>query len=428
MRKIGVAILGLGTVGSGAYEILTKNVERFKRIYSCDVEVVSVLERSSERIKALQVPEEKVAKDIVEIALNPEIEIVVETVGGNGIAKEFVISCLEGGKTVVTANKEMIAKNFRALHKLAKNNNAGLYYEATCVGGTPVIRTLIESMQGNDVESLMGIVNGTTNYILTKMSDEGISYEEALKQAQQLGFAEFDPTADVDGFDASYKLSILSSLAFNGEISTDNIFREGISMIKKEDIAYGKELGYTLKLLAIGKKTEKGIEARVHPTFIKNSNPLASVKGSFNALKIVGDAVGDIMLYGRGAGALPTGSAIVSDIIFASKFLDSGHFYPTETKAYRETHFEFTNDFDCRYYIRMLVEDKAGVLALVGKLMAESDVSITEVIQKGEAPDGLIPIIITTHKTAESKIQNFIKNAKSHEQINDIVSMIRIEK
>ncbi|MEG1806434.1 MAG: homoserine dehydrogenase, partial [Clostridia bacterium] len=240
--------------------------------------------------------------------------------------------------------------------------------------------------------------------------------------------AEFDPSADVEGFDASYKLSILSSLAFNGEVSTDNIFREGISTIQKEDINYGKELGYTLKLLAIGKKTEKGIEARVHPTFIKNSNPLASVKGSFNALKIVGDAVGDIMLYGRGAGSLPTGSAIVSDILYASKFLDYGHYYPTETKAYKHNVFNFTNDFECSYYIRMLVEDKTGVLAIVGQLLAENDVSITEVIQKGEAPDGLIPIIITTHKTSESKIQNTLTNAKNYSQINKIVSVIRIEK
>ncbi|MEG2116275.1 MAG: homoserine dehydrogenase [Clostridia bacterium] len=428
MRKIGVAILGLGTVGSGTYEILTKNRERMKQVYSYDVEVVAVMDKSEERLMALQIPEEKVAKSIMEIALNPEIDIVVEVIGGIGVAKEFVITCLEGGKTVVTANKEMIAKNFKQLHRLAKDNNAGLYYEATCVGGTPVIRTLIDSMQGNDIESLMGIVNGTTNYILTKMSDEGLSYEDALKEAQRLGFAEFDPSADVEGFDASYKLSILSSLAFNGEVSTDNIFREGISTIQKEDINYGKELGYTLKLLAIGKKTEKGIEARVHPTFIKNGNPLASVKGSFNALKIVGDAVGDIMLYGRGAGSLPTGSAIVSDILYASKFLDYGHYYPTETKAYKHNVFNFTNDFECSYYIRMLVEDKTGVLAIVGQLLAENDVSITEVIQKGEAPDGLIPIIITTHKTSESKIQNTLTNAKNYSQINKIVSVIRIEK
>ncbi len=428
MRTIGVAILGLGTVGGGTYDIITKSHQRILDVYDLDVNVVSVVDNNKTRLEQLGIPKELRAKNIMEVALSPDVDIVVETIGGCGVAKEFVIACLECGKTVVTANKEMVAKNFKQLHELAEKHNAGFYYEASCVGGTPVIRTIIDSMQGNEIQSITGIVNGTTNYILSKMSDEGKDYIEVLLEAQKLGFAELDPTADVEGFDAMYKLSILSSLAFNGEVSIDDIFREGISNLSKEDMAYGKELGYTAKLLAIGKRTEKGVELRVHPTFIKNSHQLASVKGSFNALQIVGDAVGDIMLYGRGAGALPTGSAIVSDVIFAAKNIEGTHYYPTLTKAYKNTKFEIAKDFESSYFLKIYVEDKAGVLAKVGELLADANVSITEVNQKSEMKNGYIPIIVTTHKTLESNIQKVIANAKNYEGIYSIASVIRIEK
>lgn len=429
MKEIGVAILGLGTVGGGTYEILTKNHEKIKQQANVDIKILAVMDLNEARLDELGVPKEIRYKNIAQIAMSSSINIVIETIGGTGIAKKFVLDCLRGGKTVVTANKELIAKDFVELHSTAKHANAGLYYEASCAGGTPVIRVLNDSMQANNIESIIGIVNGTTNYILSKMSDEGRSFQDVLKEAQDLGYAELNASADVDAFDATYKLSILSQLAFHGEIGIDKIFRQGISEIKSEDIQYGKELGYVIKLLAIGKNIDGKIEARVHPTFIPKSNPLASIAGSFNAINIVGDNVGDIMLYGRGAGALPTGSAIVSDVVYASKFvINNEHFYPTRTKAWKHTNFDYSDDFECSYYARLVVEDRAGALAKVGEIMKNVDVSIYEVIQKGQYSDGSVPLIITTHKTCESKMQKAIELANECEEIREVASIIRIEK
>ena len=318
MKKVGVAILGLGVVGGGTYQILTEHREFYQRTQDVDIVVESVLELNRERARSLGVPEEKIASNIAEIVSNPDVNIVVEVIGGIDAAREFVLAALNAGKTVVTSNKELFCKYSHELERAAKRQNAGLYFEASCVGGVPIIRTLLDGVQANVITSMMGIINGTTNYILSKMTDEGSSYEDCLKEAQRLGYAEANPTADVEGFDAAYKLSILSSLAFHTKVPFSKVFREGITGVSKEDIADGKTMGYVLKLLAIGKQSHDGIEVRVHPTFVRKDHPLAAVNDSFNAVYLTGDSVGDVMLYGRGAGALPTGSAIVSDIIYAA--------------------------------------------------------------------------------------------------------------
>ena len=349
MKKVGVAILGLGTVGGGTYQILKEKKEYFAKYHCLDVTVESVLEINEERLNRLGVDPAIVTKNIAEVVGNPNVDIVVELIGGIEPAKNFILTALKHGKTVVTANKELIAKYWHEIEETAKACNSGFYYEASCVGGVPIIRTLTESMQANEVESIKGIINGTTNYILTKMTDEGLDFDEVLKEAQKKGYAEANPTADVDGFDAAYKLSILSSLAFNVKVPLEKVYREGISKVTKEDISLGKELGYTLKLLAIGKRTSAGIEVRVHPAFIKNDHPLASVKGSFNAVFLMGDNVGEIMLYGKGAGSLPTGSAVVSDIIFAANRQD--HFYvPFINSKEGEKGVKFNDDFSCELY------------------------------------------------------------------------------
>jgi homoserine dehydrogenase len=280
-------------------------------------------------------------------------------------------------------------------------------------------------MQANKILSIKGIINGTTNYILTKMAYEGSSYEEALKEAQRLGYAEFDPTADVEGFDATYKLSILSSLAFNKKICIENVYREGITGINKEDIAYGKEMGYTLKLLGIGKDTEKGVEVRVHPTFVKNDNPLASVNDSFNAVHLVGDAVGEIMLYGRGAGALPTGSAIVSDVIFAAKHNE--YFYANfENNAKGNKATKFAPDFTSKYYIRLSVDDKPGVLAKIAGQFSKNGLSISEVKQVSLADDKA-QIIIITHECGEKLVKKTLDKIKSLAEVDGVKGVIRME-
>ena len=425
LKKAGVAILGLGVVGGGTYQILTEKREYFKKTQGVDITVEAVLELNKDRALSLGVEESKIASSIEEIVSNPNVDIVVEVIGGTGVAKTFVTKALMSGKTVVTSNKELFAKHWPELEEEAKKMNAGLFFEASCVGGVPIIRTLQDGMQANKILSIKGIINGTTNYILTKMANEGSSYEEALKEAQRLGYAEFNPTADVEGFDATYKLSILSSLAFNKKICIENVYREGITSVTKEDIAQGKEMGYTLKLLGIGKDTDKGVEVRVHPTFVKNDNPLASVNDSFNAVHLVGDAVGEIMLYGRGAGALPTGSAIVSDVIFAAK--RDEYFYAcfeNNAKGNKET--KFVSDFSSKYYIRLTVADQAGVLSKVAGAFAKNNLSLAEVKQVA-AGEGMAEIVIITHECSESAVKKTLEKLSESEVVDKVNSMIRME-
>ena len=425
MKKAGVAILGLGVVGGGTYQILTEKREYFKKTQGVDVTVESVLELNVERALALGVEREKIASSIEEVVTNPNVDIVVEVIGGTTVAKNFVLQALNSGKSVVTSNKELFAKHWPELEAAAKKMRVGLFYEASCVGGVPIIRTLHEGMQANKISCIKGIINGTTNYILTKMANEGSSYEEALKQAQKLGYAEFNPTADVEGFDATYKLSILSSLAFNTKVCIENVYREGITQINKEDISLGRELGYTLKLLGIGKDTENGIEVRVHPTFVPNDSPLASVNDSFNAVYIVGDSVGEIMLYGRGAGALPTGSAIVSDVIFAIKH-DEYFYAPFKNDARGNKATKFAKDFTSQYYIRLAVKDQPGVLSKVAGSFSKLGLSIKEVKQIACA-DGEAQIIIITHVCAEKLVKQALAKIAELPVTHEIKGMIRIE-
>lgn len=425
MKKVGVAILGLGVVGGGTYEILTKNREFYQKTQNVDITVESVLELNKERALSLGVPEENIASNIYEVVSNPAVDIVVEVIGGCGVAKEFVLDALNAGKSVVTSNKELFCKYSHELERAAKRNNAGLFFEASCVGGVPIIRTLLDGLQANNIKSMMGIVNGTTNFILTKMTNEGASYEEVLKEAQRLGYAEANPAADVEGFDSTYKLSILSSLAFHTKVPYTKIYREGITHITPEDIQAANELGYVIKLLAIGKQTEEGIEVRVHPAYVKKSHPLASVNDSFNAVYITGDAVDDVMLYGRGAGALPTGSAIVSDVIFAATHKDIK--YSTfKNTAEAEKGVKFVTNFESAYYLRLSVKDKAGVLAKTASIFAKTGISIVEMIQKQTKEGEIVPLIFVTHNTHELSVRKAVEKLKECEDVISVDSVIRV--
>ena len=423
MKKIGVAILGLGVVGGGTYRILTEHREFYRKTQNVDVEVTSVLETSRSRAESLAVPPEKIAVNIAEVVCNPDVNIVVECIGGISAAKEYVLAALNAGKSVVTSNKELYAKFSHELERAAKRHNAGLFFEASCVGGVPIIRTLLDGLQGNKISSLIGIINGTTNYILTKMTNEGMSYEAALAEAKKLGYAEADPTSDVEGFDAAYKLSILASLAFHTKVPFTNVFREGITNLSKEDVEDGKQLGYTLKLLAIGKRTDAGIEVRVHPTFVRKDHPLASVADAFNAVFVEGDAVGEVMLYGRGAGSLPTGSAIVSDIIYAATHSDVK--YSTfKNDAEAEKDVTFADDFMSAYYLRLSVADESGVLAKIASVFGKYHISIVEMIQR-EKEGGKASIVLVTHETHELAIKNSVEKINSTE-IATVESVLRV--
>lgn len=426
VKKVGVAILGLGVVGGGTYQTIVGHHDFYLKTQQIDLTVEMVLDKSAERLDQLGIPQEIRAGSIEEVVANPGVDIVVETIGGIGVAKAFVLAALRDGKTVVTSNKELICKFSHELEEVAKRTGCGLYYEASCVGGVPIIRTLLDGVQANCVQKMMGIVNGTTNYILTKMSNEGADYAETLKEAQRLGYAEFDPTNDVEGFDSTYKLSILASMAFHTKVPYTNIFREGISKIDTQDIANGKELGYTLKLLAIGKNSEKGVEVRVHPTFIPSTHPLASVNDSFNAVYLTGDAVDDIMLYGRGAGALPTASAVVSDVIYAATHSEVK--YSTfRNKATAEKGTKFVSDFSSAYYFRLSVEDKAGVLSKISSIFAKQDISIVEISQRAKAAgETRVPLIIITHKTNESAVKKAVAKIEESDYAT-VGAVIRVE-
>ena len=425
MKNVGVAILGLGVVGSGTYKILRDHREFYKETQGVDLSVEGVLEIRKEKALALGIEESKIYDNIAEIVSNPNVDIVVEVIGGVEPAKSFVLAALHSGKTVVTSNKELFCKYWHELEKAAKRTNAGLYFEASCVGGVPIIRTLIDAMQANVISNLTGIINGTTNYILTRMTREGANYQDVLKDAQKLGYAEANPSADVEGYDAAYKLSILSSLAFHKKVPLDKIYREGITEIQSCDIAYGDELGYTLKLLAIGKNGEKGIEVRVHPAFIRKDHPLASVNDSFNAVFLKGDSVGDIMLYGRGAGDLPTGSAIVSDVIYAATHSDVKYATFKNTQQ-AEPGVKFVNDFRSRYYIRFTAKDRAGVLAKVAGILAKYNISISDLIQKGEGCENL-PIILITHETNEYSVRRALEKIGMLDDVVSVDATIRVE-
>ncbi|MCR4661072.1 MAG: homoserine dehydrogenase [Clostridia bacterium] len=423
MKKVGVALLGLGTVGGGTYRILVNNHDAIKKNDGVDIEIRHILEKDISKAEKLGADVSIVGTDINAVINDPDTKIVAEFFGGIEPAKTFLIKCLLAGKSIVTANKELFSKHWPELEAAAKNGKAGLYFEASCVGGVPIIRTLTQSMQGNNINSLYGIVNGTTNYILSKMSDEGLEYADVLKEAQRLGYAEANPSADVDGFDSMYKLSILSSLAFRTKVPINQIYREGISNITKDDIKFGKELGYTLKLLAISKKVDGKIEARVHPTFIKNDHPLASVKGSFNGVFINGDNVGDIMLYGKGAGDLPTGSAIVSDIVFAAN--QSKPQYTSFKNTNDVSDKGFSKNFICKYFLRLTVVDQAGVLSKISSILAKNKVSVNLMQQKNKEDKALL--IFLVHKTHEKDLQKAISEIEKLSCVDSVDSIIRVE-
>ena len=331
MKKVGIAILGLGVVGSGTYKILTEHRDFYKQVHGIDFKVENVLERNRARALSLGVAAENIASNMAEICSNSEVDIVVEVMGGVEPAKSFVLAALNAGKSVVTSNKELFCKYSHELEKAAKKNNCGLFFEASCVGGVPVIRTLLDNLQGNKITSMIGIINGTTNYILTRMIRAGLSFDMALKEAQQNGYAEADPTADVEGHDACRKICILASLAFGKHIYPEQAPSEGIRGVSLADVAYAESCGRKIKLLGRAIRGDDGkIRAFVAPHLVNGANPLAGVEDVFNAITVKGNAIGDVMFYGRGAGKLPTASAVVADVMDAArnkdqpKYLDWG--------------------------------------------------------------------------------------------------------
>lgn len=418
MQKKKIAIMGLGTVGGGAYDILTQNRDYIMSTQGLDISVAAILDRDERPLEMRGIDRALFRSSIDALAADKDIDLVIETMGGVEPAKTFIIKLLNAGKSVVTANKELLAKHWGELEPIAKRNGVGLFFEASCVGGVPVIRALGESMQGDRIQSVYGIINGTTNYILSKMSVDGIDYAAALAEAQKLGFAEADPKSDVEGYDAAYKLSLLASLAFHKNIPYSEVYREGITGITGKDIKNAHALGYEIKLLAIGKRDGERIEARVHPVLVSASHPLAAVSGAYNAVYLNGDCVGDLMFYGAGAGARPTGSAIVSDTVKALK--DKPRYLTVTGGAPK-----FADNFVSGYYMCVNVDDKPGVLGKICTVLSDNGVSIKSALQREPIGDATT-LLLLTHHAREHSFMRALDGIKELDCVRAVESMIRV--
>jgi len=422
------AILGFGTVGSGVYRVLTENGKQITHREGIEIAVKRILVRDFEHEPNLGLaPRDVFTTSFDDIAEDADIGIVIECMGGIEPARTFILKALGAGKTVVTSNKEVMSKYWPEFEQAAKATGAGLYLEATVGGGIPILRTILNSMQANNISRVMGIINGTTNYILTQMTECGQSFEDALRDAQSLGYAEANPTADVEGYDAMYKLSILSSMAFHAHMPIEVIYREGITKLTKADFETAQLLGYQIKLLAIGKKEGNRIEVRVHPTMIPSAHPLASVRGVFNAIFLTGNAVDDVMLYGRGAGCMPTASAVVSDVIYACHAENKHQYMTFFNSANMSSEIELVKDFACTYCVRLHVADQPGTMAAIAGVFAEHGVSLKSVVQLGQSDGESSHITFLTHLAHEFAVQEALEEIRSLDCVDEIESLIRVE-
>ncbi len=423
---INIGLLGCGTVGGGVVKLLAKNQEIIAKKTGAEIMIKKVLEKDKQKCLQLGLDPSFITSDFEEIINDESIDIVVELMGGIEPAFSFVIAAMNKGKHVVTANKDMIAIKGKELFETAEANHVDFYFEASVAGGIPIVYPLKQSLAGNHIEEVIGILNGTTNYILTKMSQEGRDYHEVLAEAQALGYAESDPTADVCGWDAARKIAILSSIAFNSRVTLDDVYVEGITAVCPQDILYANELGYVVKLLAIAKEVDGKIQARVHPAFIPFKHPLAFVNDVFNAVFVRGDAVGEIMHYGRGAGEMPTASAVLGDIIEVARNMA----YHTNARigctCYEDKAILPISELNAQYYIRMTVRDRPGVLAGIAGVFGNNEVSIATVLQK-TSRENMAELILITHTVKEKDLQDSLTVLKGMSIVGAINNVVRLE-
>ena len=425
MDNIKVAILGIGTVGTGTYKIIKNQKDEFPYKTGSNIEVSKILVRDKSK-KREGIDENLITDSWEDIINDDSISIVIEVMGGIEPAKTYITEALKKGKSVVTANKDLIASYGGELLDLAKENKCDILFEAAVAGGIPIIRPLKECLASNKVEEVMGIVNGTTNFILSKMTDEGMEFDEALKLAQKLGYAEADSTADVEGYDAGRKIAIMASIAFNSRVKFDDVYTEGISNISAKDIKYAKELDCEIKLLGVASNTDDGIEARVHPMLIPNDHPLAGVKDSFNAVFVRGDSVGDTMFYGKGAGELPTASAIVGDVIDVARNIHFGCCGRIGCTCYKNLPIKTIDDIYSKYFVRLQIVDKSGVLASVLSVLGKNDVSIYQLMQKKKRDNNFAEIVLVTDKVKEKNLRDSIKELEDMPVVHKVSKVIRV--
>ncbi|WP_299256250.1 homoserine dehydrogenase [uncultured Kushneria sp.] len=432
MEPVKVGICGLGTVGSGTFNVLVRNAQDIERRAGRAIVVEQIgARRDSPQVDLTGI---NVTRDVFEVARNPDIDVVVELIGGYDVARELVLEAIRHGKHVVTANKALIAVHGNEIFRAAAEQGVIVAFEAAVAGGIPVIKSLREGLGANRIQWVAGIINGTGNYILTHMRDEGRAFEDVLAEAQALGYAEADPTFDVEGIDAAHKLTILASIAYGVPLQFERAYTEGISRITFDDVKQADALGYIIKHLGISKRTDDGIELRVHPALIPKERLLANVHGVKNAIEVMGDAVGPTLYYGAGAGAEPTASAVVADLLDVARDMATHHDYRTPYLAFsgivegdESLPILPMENIVTAYYLRLLAVDRPGVLARVATILAEQGVSIEALIQKEATEGELVPIIITTHRTREANMNEAIRQLEALADIAGPVTRIRIE-
>jgi len=433
MKPINVGLLGIGTVGGGTFTVLQRNAEEITRRAGRPIRITVVADKNVELAKKVTGGACRVTDDAFAVVNDPEVDIVIELIGGYGVAKELVMKAIANGKHVVTANKALLATSGNEIFKAAQDKGVMVAFEAAVAGGIPIIKALREGLSANRIEWIAGIINGTTNFILSEMRDKGLSFDTVLKEAQRLGYAEADPTFDIEGVDAAHKITILSALAFGIPMQFDKAYVEGISRLDAVDIKYAEQLGYRIKLLGITKRTPEGVELRVHPTLIPSKRLIANVEGAMNAVVVQGDAVGSTLYYGKGAGAEPTASAVIADLVDVTRMA-------TSDPQNRVPHLAFQpnamsdikilpmDDVITSYYLRLRVQDKPGVLADITRILADEQISIDAVIQKepGEGEDQT-DLIMLTHQTREKRINAAIAKIEALKVVAGKVTKLRLE-
>lgn len=431
MERLHVGVIGWGTVGCGVIKILQSRAADIKRRLGAELVIKLVADVDLERPRPVQVSRDILTTDAWQVIEDPDIDIIVELIGGLEPARTFIMQALERGKHVVTANKALLARHGNEIFKYAKARDRVIGYEASVAGGIPFIKSLREGLAANNIDTVFGILNGTANFILTRMRKSGLTFEQAIKEAQHHGYAEADPTLDIEGIDTAHKLAITAAIAFNMPIVFNTIYVEGISNINPLDIQFGEEFGYTLKLLAIARLTDEGVELRVHPTFIPLGHVLAEVHGAYNAVHVHGDAVGHVMLYGLGAGMMPTGSAVVADLMdIARDIITQGIHCRLPAIGSYETRMlpvkPMENVTTC-YYFRFSAVDQPGVLSKISGVLGKSDISISAVIQKGRQIGGAVPIVMVTHEALESSVRRALEDIDRLDIVRAKTQLIRIE-
>lgn len=427
MKPIKVGLLGLGTVGTGVVRIVEGNQEDLSSQVGSPIVIEKISVKNTEKARSIAVDPEKLTEDPWEVIRHPDIDVIVEVMGGVEKTKEYILEALERGKHIVTANKDLMALYGTEILAKAKEKRCDVYYEASVAGGIPIIRTLIEGFSSDRITKVMGIVNGTTNYILSKMSQEGASYEEVLKEAQELGYAEADPTSDVEGLDAARKMAILATLGFHTNVELRDVAVSGISSVTKEDIGYARRLGYEMKLLGIAERQDDQISISVQPTLVNKQHPIASVNGVFNAVYVHGEAVGETMFYGAGAGELPTATSVVADLVSVIRNLKLGVSGLKAIAPYKEKRLISDEEINYKYFILLHVDDKAGVLAQITQIFAEYEVSLASVVQQPNEYNPDAEIIIVTHNASKASMDKVRKHFESLDVIRKVKSVYRVE-